>query len=133
MPGAVLRLIGRYECGRGDERSVRRLANRLAKMKDVDRELLTTLQPEDIEVAGVVQAHLSAMADEPGSVRVTCDECGAAQVILDKLLGTKVPCEGCDQSINADWGEPVAELPKPREEADKSGGPDQPTQAKRSG
>jgi hypothetical protein len=92
------------------ERSVRRLANRLAKSDEVTRELLTTLQPDDIEVAGIDQLHLKAMAGEPGKVRVECK--GNSQVIDDQLLGTEVKCEACGEMFLADWGEPVLELPK---------------------
>ncbi|MEM6366399.1 MAG: AAA family ATPase, partial [Planctomycetota bacterium] len=91
------------------ERSVRRLANRLASVSDITRELLTTLEPADIEVAGVDPAHLKAMADQPGRVRVMCN--GIPQVIDDKLLGTEVTCNECSETFLADWGEPVMELP----------------------
>lgn len=97
------------------ERSVRRLANRLATVDEVTRELLTTLEPEDIEVAGVDQIHLKAMAAEPGKVRVQCK--GVPQVIDDQLLGTEVQCESCGEMFFADWGEPVVELPAGEDEA----------------
>ncbi len=97
------------------ERSVRRLANRLATMKEMNRELLTTLQPEDIEVAGVMDAHLTAMAAESGNVRIQCTACDAAKVVDDQLLGTQVKCESCNAEFDADWGEPVAVLPSPEE------------------
>jgi hypothetical protein len=95
------------------ERSVRRLANRLSKLTDVDRDLLTTLQPEDIEVAGVSMEHLDLMAAEPGEVRVTCKQCEHPQVIDDKCLATDVTCESCKEKFEADWGEPVAAMPAP--------------------
>lgn len=97
------------------ERSVRRLANRLATIEEVSRELLTTLEPEDIEVAGVDQMHLKAMAAEEGKVRVECK--GIPQVIDDQLLGTEVKCEQCGETFFADWGEPVLELPAGDDEA----------------
>ncbi len=97
------------------ERSVRRLANRIATVEDVTRELLTTLEPEDIEVAGVDPMHLKAMAAEAGKVRVECK--GIPQVIDDQLLGTEVKCESCGEMFLADWGEPVQELPAGEEEA----------------
>ncbi|TWU07963.1 AAA family ATPase [Stieleria varia] len=103
------------------ERSVRHLANRLASMSEVTRELLTTLEPEDIEVAGVAEAHLKAMAAQSGKVRVYCD--GIPQVIDDQLLGTEVKCEACGKTFFADFGEPVIELPEPD-------APDEPTEAK---
>ncbi|MEL6109341.1 MAG: AAA family ATPase [Planctomycetota bacterium] len=97
------------------ERSVRRLANRVAEIDDVTRELLTTLEPDDIEVAGIDQAHLEAMAAEPGRVRIECD--GVPQVIDDSLLGTDVQCTECGKSYFADFGEPVLELPAGEQEA----------------
>ena len=96
------------------ERSVRHLANRVASSSNVTRELLTTLEPEDIEVAGVAPAHLKSMADQAGKVRVYCD--GVPQVIDDKLLGTEVECESCGKKFFADFGEPVIELPEPTED-----------------
>ena len=57
------------------------------------------------------------MADEPGHVRVECQACGSAQVIDDKLLATEFPCDACKETIDAGWGEPVAELPAPSEES----------------
>ncbi|MEE2938363.1 MAG: AAA family ATPase [Planctomycetota bacterium] len=108
------RHFGNGRCSRNSfERSVRRLANRLAKIDDVSHELLTTLEPEDIEVAGVLPAHLAAMADMKGHVRLTCDHCEAAQIIDDQCLGTSVTCGSCDKLFDAKWGEPVAELPGP--------------------
>lgn len=97
------------------ERSVRRLANRLSTVTEVDRELLTTLEADDIEVAGVDPMHLKAMSALPGKVRVTCN--GVPQVIDDQLLGTEVKCNDCGETFMADWGEPVMELPAGEEEA----------------
>ncbi|MEM9588715.1 MAG: AAA family ATPase [Planctomycetota bacterium] len=91
------------------ERSVRRLANRLARMTDVNRELLTTLEADDIEVAGVDQPHLKAMADKPGQVRIVCRDCGQSQVIDDALLDSDVECEHCGASTRVLWGEPMPE------------------------
>ncbi len=108
------RHFGNGRCSRNSfERSVRRLANRLASMEEVNHDLLTTLEPDDIEVAGLTQAHVKAMADEAGKVRVVCKACESGQVIDDKLLGVEVQCESCEEPFLADWGEPVMELPKP--------------------
>ncbi len=100
------------------ERSVRRLANRLAKMTEIDRTLLTTLEPEDIEVADVTMEHLEALVKNPGNVRVHCKHCTQAIVVSDGLLGTEMKCEKCKEMFEADWGEPVIELPKPANEAE---------------
>lgn len=112
------RHFGNGRCSRNSfERSVRRLANRLSKVAEMNRELLTTLEADDIEVAGVDMAHLKAMAAEAGQVRVTCDKCEAGQVIDDANLGTEISCDGCKESFDADWGEPVAKLAEPEVEA----------------
>lgn len=103
------------------ERSVRRLANRLATITEIDHGLLTTLEADDIEVAGVTEAHLKAMAAEAGHVRVTCSACSAAMVIDDQRLATQVECSGCGNPFVADWGEPVASLAQPPSEAAGSG------------
>ena len=52
-------------------------------------------------------------------VRLLCKDCGEAQVIDDKLLGTEVTCTMCEKLFQAEWGEPVAELPQPTEEEEE--------------
>jgi len=101
------------------ERSVRRLANRLAMMESVSHELLTTLTPEDIELVGVTSAELATLAKPEGQVRVCCDDCGEARVINDALLGTVVTCDQCQGQFEVEWGEPVLPLAVP--EAKSSG------------
>ncbi len=101
------------------ERSVKHLANRLSKMKEINRVLLTTLEAQDIEVAGVPAAYLSALADEVGHVRVKCTLCKEAMELDDSLLGTEVNCEHCDKKFVADWGYPVSKQPVAN--ADSSG------------
>lgn len=89
------------------ERTVKRLANRLSKLTEVSRELLTTLEPEDIEVDGISPARLAELAQEPGHVKVTCPQSGKPMVIDDRQLGTEVQSEHCNESFVADWGSPV--------------------------
>ena len=87
------------------------MANRLAQLSEIDHAVLTTLEPLDIEVAGIAQEHLEKLASEAGSIRVQCPGCSAAQVLDDQLLGTEVLCASCQQTFTADWGEPVMTLP----------------------
>ena len=103
------------------ERSVRRLANRLASVTEISRELLTTLQAEDIEVAGITQEHLAKMAESSGHVRAVCPQCDEAQVVDDQQLGTPLACAACDQTFDLLWGEPVMEMPPPENEPAKKG------------
>ncbi len=96
------------------ERSVKHLANRLSSVTEVSRELLTTLQPDDIEVAGVSEAYLKALAAEPGFIRVLCQECKQSLDLDDQALGTEVACVHCQQSTKVDWGYPIE---KPEDKA----------------
>jgi hypothetical protein len=89
------------------ERSVKKLANRLSGITEITRELLTTLQPEDIELAGVAEKFLDELTAESVHIRVTCPHTGKPMVIDDKLLGTEIKSEHCDQSFFVDWGSPV--------------------------
>jgi len=89
------------------ERSVKRLANRLSQVTEVSRALLTTLQPDDIEVDGVTPAYLDELAKASGHVRVMCPFTQKSMVIDDALLGTEVRSEHCDQNFLADWGTPI--------------------------
>lgn len=89
------------------ERSVRRLANRLATLNEMNRDLLTTLQPEDIEVAGIDAAHLTAMVAHEGHIRVLCDACKQELTIPDSQLAVEIKCSKCEKPFTPQWGEPV--------------------------
>ena len=86
------------------ERTVRRLANRIAAEKDVTVELLTTLQPNDIEIDGLSMDQLDALMEGDAKVRVVCPD-GAVTIHDDTVLGTKIPCGDTDHFVA--WGEPV--------------------------
>jgi hypothetical protein len=89
------------------ERSVRRLANRLASLAEINRQLLTTLEPGDIEIAGIDDAHLSALVAQTGHIRIVCDACKKELTIPDEQLSTEITCSSCHQAITPSWGEPV--------------------------
>jgi tellurite resistance protein len=89
------------------ERSIKRLANRLSKVTEVSRELLTTLQPEDIEIDGVTPAYLDELVKGTGRVRVICPKTQKPMIIDDSMLGTEVQSEHCDETFVAQWGCPV--------------------------
>lgn len=98
------------------ERSVRRLANRIATATEITRELLVTMQPEDIELPDISDAQMAALIEPDGMARVLCDHCDAPQVIDDNQLGTEVKCEGCQEVFSAKWGSPVIDLKLPAKE-----------------
>lgn len=99
------RHFGNGRCSRNSfERSVRRLANRIAERTDIDRQLLTTLEGEDIEVAGILLSHLAALAGQEREVLVTCDHCQATQAISDQKLGCESTCTACKKPFTPKWG-----------------------------
>lgn len=107
------------------ERSVRRLANRIAGSTEITRELLTTLQPSDIEIPDLTDARLDAMTEPSGMIRVTCPHCDTPQVIDDTMMATTTKCTSCDEPMDVQWGSPVIDMkppaePEPEQELPKS-------------
>ncbi|SMP50919.1 ATPase family associated with various cellular activities (AAA) [Neorhodopirellula lusitana] len=95
------------------ERSVRRLANRISSASEITRELLVTMQPEDIELPGLTDTQLTALAEPEGMVRVVCELCDSPQVIDDAGLGIEIKCESCHEPFVPKWGSPVIDLKVP--------------------
>ncbi|MEM9369020.1 MAG: AAA family ATPase [Planctomycetota bacterium] len=97
----------------GFERSVRRLANRLATAPEITEELLVTLQPGDIELPGITDEVMATLTAPAGLIRATCPSCDQALVVDDTLLGTEQPCDHCQTSVPLPWGTPVVDLQAP--------------------
>jgi hypothetical protein len=91
------------------ERSVRRLANRLAGIRPLTRELLTTLQAEDIVLDDVPAAEWKDLDGDVVRFTLNCPGCQQASRISQKYLGRKVQCRRCGHEFDADWGEAAAE------------------------
>lgn len=89
------------------ENAIRRLANRIAGVKALSKELLTALQPEDIALVDV-PPEVWKEAD-PASLRfqVTCDGCGDVSSAPAEFLGRRVKCNRCQHKFVVAWGEPV--------------------------
>jgi hypothetical protein len=90
------------------ERSVRALANRLAAVQPLTRELLTTMQVEDVVLEGVPAASWTGLGEERPSFRLSCPGCGAPSTVPPKYLGRTIKCPRCAGEFEADWGEPPA-------------------------
>jgi hypothetical protein len=89
------------------ERSVRRLANRLAGVSPLTRELLTTLQPEDLVLEGVPESAWSGPEAEARQFRVSCPECGHSSKAPVRHLGRQLACH-CGHEFTAPWGDLVS-------------------------
>ncbi len=92
------------------ERSVRRLANRIAAAPEITRELLVTMLPPDIEVPDLTDEQLEALVRPEGLVRVLCEHCEAPQVVDDEKLGGDVTCSACNEMFQVGWGSPVIDM-----------------------
>jgi Cdc6-like AAA superfamily ATPase len=89
------------------ERSVRRLANRLAGIKPLTRELLTTLQAEDLVLDEVPAALWGQLDSDTLRFALSCPGCQQSSRLSQKYLGRKVQCRRCGHEFDADWGEAV--------------------------
>jgi SpoVK/Ycf46/Vps4 family AAA+-type ATPase len=87
------------------EMSIRRLANRIAKIAPLTREILTTIQPEDIIMEGVPAEVWNAMETDGVTFRVSCSKCSHTSKLPAKLLGRRVQCKKCQHSFAADWAD----------------------------
>jgi tellurite resistance protein len=88
------------------EQSIRRLANRIAGIAPLTKELLTTFEAEDIAVPGVPESALQYSAEKPPRLRLTCPACAAQVKAPITYLAKTVRCPKCEARFTAQWGEP---------------------------
>ena len=93
------------------ENSVRRLANRVAAVVPVTRELLTVLTPDDVHLGSVPEEVWPAVEDPQMRFALRCDGCGSPIRVRVGQLGRHVGCPHCQARWTADWGEPVWPAP----------------------
>jgi AAA+ superfamily predicted ATPase len=89
------------------EQAIGRLANRITGVLPLTRELLTTLEPDDIDLDGVPAAVWNDLANESRMFRMECPGCKQSSGLPQKYLGRKIQCRQCRASFDADWGEVV--------------------------
>jgi hypothetical protein len=87
------------------ERSLRRLANRLAAVTPLTRELLTTLEPADVWMDRVPESAWQDAEAKATPFRMTCPSCAAICVLAGQSLARKVVCPQCRHTFLADWAE----------------------------
>lgn len=89
------------------ENTIRRLANRIAGIAPLTKEVLTTIQAEDIVIDGVPPDHWRRL-DEGVPFSITCQGCQETTQVPVKYLGRKVRCKRCSARFVAEWGEPCS-------------------------
>jgi SpoVK/Ycf46/Vps4 family AAA+-type ATPase len=89
------------------ENATRRLANRIVDVAPLTRELLTTFEPEDVQL-DEVPAEVWAQLDSPErTFEFDCPGCGKPRELRQEHLGRRVRCRECDTAFCADWGRPL--------------------------
>lgn len=86
------------------EHAIRRLANRVAAIAELNQKLLTTLEAEDIAMPDVPEEAWQAFDDGECRLRVSCPDCGQTSTLPPGYLGRRVRCKGCDHKFMAAWG-----------------------------
>ncbi len=89
------------------ENSVRRLANRVAAITPVTRELLTVITSDDIHLDQVPQDAWHSLENPRTRFAVTCESCGRTAHARANQLGARLRCPHCKQRLMAEWGSPV--------------------------
>jgi hypothetical protein len=89
------------------ELAIRRLANRIAGAGPLTREILVTLQADDIVMDGVPDSVWENLEDEARCFRLVCPGCQQNSRLPQKLLGQRVQCKRCQKEFAAEWGEVI--------------------------
>jgi hypothetical protein len=91
------------------EQSIRRMANRIADIRELSSDQLMTLEPSDIEFNGLPAGiKLDPKELQDFRFHVVCPNCSHTNKARGSFLGKKVRCPKCEHDFLADWGEPVA-------------------------
>jgi SpoVK/Ycf46/Vps4 family AAA+-type ATPase len=91
------------------ERSIRRLASRLAGVTPLTRQLLTTLEPADVVMEGIPAAAWPELEGRVPLFELPCPGCRQPLRLPAEELGEEATCSQCKREFVAAWGEPVAE------------------------
>jgi SpoVK/Ycf46/Vps4 family AAA+-type ATPase len=89
------------------EQAIRRMANRIADIRELTAEQLMLLDSEDVEFKDLPKGlSLEAADDGPWRFRILCPACGQTSKSRGSYLGQKVRCPKCEADFIAEWGEP---------------------------
>lgn len=91
------------------EGAIRRLANRIASIAPITRELLTTLEPEDIHFPEIRGDEWEQFDHPARGFVIDCAHCSATQRIEQRQLTHEVTCARCSESFVVEWADPALE------------------------
>lgn len=88
------------------EHAVRRMANRIADVRELSPDQLMLLEADDIEFVDLpADLVLNSADDQQCRFRIACPACAHETGARGSLLGQKVRCPKCKHDFIADWGE----------------------------
>jgi hypothetical protein len=89
------------------EQSIRRMANRIADIRELSSDQLMLLETDDIEFSGLPAGFKFDPSElETARFSVICPNCSHTNKARGAFLGKKVRCPKCEHDFVADWGEP---------------------------
>jgi SpoVK/Ycf46/Vps4 family AAA+-type ATPase len=89
------------------EHAVRRMANRIADVQQLDQEQLMLLEEADVEFQNLPADWMQELDGREVKFRLACPSCEFGSEVPGKYLGQKVRCPKCKQDFLAEWGELV--------------------------
>jgi uncharacterized tellurite resistance protein B-like protein len=87
------------------EHAVRRMANRIADIVQLEQEQLMLLEDADVEFADLPAEWMKPFEGREVKFRLSCPGCKFGSDVPGKYLGQKVRCPKCKQDFMAEWGE----------------------------
>jgi SpoVK/Ycf46/Vps4 family AAA+-type ATPase len=91
------------------EQAIRRMANRIAEIRELSSDALMRLEADDIALRELpADFELNYADDGPWKFRIHCPKCGQSSKSRGSYLGKKVQCPKCKAEFESAWGEPEA-------------------------
>jgi SpoVK/Ycf46/Vps4 family AAA+-type ATPase len=87
------------------EEAIRRMANRIAQVDTLTKDLLTMLDAADIAMSEVPESVWSNLDDSARMFVMQCPACRETSSLPQEHLGRRVRCKRCGHKFEADWGE----------------------------
>jgi AAA+ superfamily predicted ATPase len=87
------------------EQAIERLANRIMGMAPLTRELLVTLEPDDILMPDIPEEIWHDLDSAVRSLRAICPFCQHSGSSSQNHLGKQIQCPACKKSFIFEWGE----------------------------
>ncbi len=89
------------------ELAIRRMANRIADVRELSTDALMELNETDIEFVDLpVMSSIDTTDEGPWRFIIACPGCSYSTRSRGSYLGKKIRCPSCQHDFTAEWGEP---------------------------